>query len=91
MSENLYSNSISESIATDSFKTRDLYFASFLLATGCDLLDLVFDESGRFYWFQFGDKNLCEQQDKLFQLNKLVVNAKDMAESIKYLKKRVTQ
>ena len=73
------------------FQTRDLYFASFLLATGSDLLDLVFDESGGFFWFQFGDKQSCEQKDREFQLNKLVVNAKDMAESIKYLKKRVTQ
>lgn len=91
MSENLYSNSILESLTTDSYKTRDLYFASFLLATGGDLLDLIFDESGGFFWFQFNNKALCEQKDREFQLNKLVVNAKDMAESIKYLKKRVSQ
>ena len=76
---------------TNTYQTRDLYFASFLLATGNDLLDLVYDKAGGFFWFQFGNKSFCEKQDKLFQFNKLVVNAKDMAESIKYLKKRVTQ
>lgn len=76
---------------TNSYLTRDLYFASYLLATGYNLLDLIFDKSGGFFWFRFENKTLCEQQDKLFQLNKLIVNAKEMAESIKYLKKKVTQ
>lgn len=74
---------------TNTYFSRDLYFSSFLLATEHDLLDLSFDQSGGFFWFVFGDKDECEKLEKLFQFNKVTVNAKDMVESIKYLKKRV--
>ena len=76
---------------TNTYQSRDLYFSAFLLASGHNLQDLIFDKSGGFFWFIFQNKEQCENLDALFQLNKVVVNAKDMAESIKYLKKRVTQ
>lgn len=77
---------------TNTYSTRDLYFASYLLATGHNLLDIFFDESGRFSWFQFeSDVSHCEEQDRLFQTNKLSVKAKDFVESIKFLKRKVTQ
>lgn len=76
---------------TNFFQSRDLYFSSFLLATNHDLQDLSFDNLGGFFWFVFEDKDECEKLEKLFQFNKLTVNAKDMVESIKYLKRRISK
>jgi len=77
---------------TNTYSTRDLYLASYLLATGHNLLKIVFDESERFFWFHFdSDTAFCEEQDKLLQLNKLSVKAKDFIDSIKYLKRKVVQ
>lgn len=75
----------------DYYQTRDLYFASYLLAAGFNFTDLIFDEQERFFWFQFENKSLCEETDRKFQLNKLIIKAKDMAEAIKFLKRKINQ
>lgn len=73
------------------YQTRDLYFASYLLATNHNLLDVVNDETGGFFWFVFQDTGECEQLEQLFQLDDVKVKAKALTESIKYLKRRVSK
>ncbi|MGI5841445.1 MAG: hypothetical protein ACOX6N_04480 [Patescibacteria group bacterium] len=75
---------------TDTYLTRDLYLASFLIATGTDLLDLIYDPGG-FCFFEFSNKTTCEDQEKLFGLDKLEVKAKSYSEAIKYLKRKVSK
>lgn len=71
--------------------TRDLYLASYLFAKGYKLTAVRPDESSIFYWFVFEEKEKCEKEEQMFFENKSIVKAKDYAEAIKYLKRKVSQ
>lgn len=73
------------------FKTRELYFSSYLFAKGYELTAVELDLRGDFYWFIFQDKEKCEQEEKQFIKNEAIARAKDYAEAIKYLKQKVSQ
>ena len=75
---------------TNTFVSRDLYFSAFLLTTGHKFLNLKQDDGG-FFWFVFQDSGDCDLLERQFQLDELKVKAKAMTESIKYLKRRVSQ
>lgn len=75
----------------DNFKSRDLYLSAFLLATDHEFIEAFYCGEGGFYIFEFGDKEACEYQERLFTLGKTSVNTQKFIESIKYLKKRVSQ
>jgi hypothetical protein len=79
-----------DDLNTNTFLSRDLYFSAYLLTTGHELLSFKHDTSG-FFWFVFEDRGECELFERQFQLDELTVNAKGITESIKYLKRRVTQ
>lgn len=76
---------------TDSYRTRDLYFAAYLFSKGYKFTDVRSDKSGVFYWFVFSKKEKCEQEEQCFLKNKANIKAKDYAEAIKYLKRKVSQ
>ncbi len=77
---------------TDTYlDTRDLYFASYLFAKNYKLAAVKSDESGGFFWFIFSDREKCEREEQLFFKNEANVKAKDYAEAIKYLKRKVSQ
>jgi len=73
------------------FQTRDLYLASYLFAKNYKLTAVKSDEGGGFFWFIFSDREKCEREEQRFFKNEARVKAKDYAEAIKYLKRKVSQ
>ena len=73
------------------YKSRDLYFSSYLFAKRYKLSSIEFDQSGNFYWFIFDEKEKCEQEEQLFSKNEAVVKAKNYSDAVKYLKKLVSE
>jgi len=73
------------------FSSRDLYFASYLFTKEYKLSAIKRDESGVFYWFVFDEKEKCEKEEQMFLRNEVTVKAKDYAEAIKYLKRKVSR
>lgn len=72
------------------YRSRDLYFSSYLFAKGYKLVSVDFDEDGGFYWFKFDGKERCEQDEQDFLKNKVSVKARDYSDAIKYLKRQVS-
>ncbi len=81
---------LSEGNSPNYFKSRDLYLSAYLLATDHEFIEASYDIGG-FYVFEFNDKSVCEYQERLFSLGKTSVNTQKLVESIKYLKKIVSQ
>jgi hypothetical protein len=73
------------------FRTRALDFAGYLFAKRYQLSAVKRDEGGAFCWFIFADKEKCEQEEQKFLRSEAVVNAKNYAEAIKYLKRKVSR
>jgi hypothetical protein len=72
------------------FPSRDLYFSSYLFAKGHKLISIEPDDTGSFYWFLFENKEACEREEQAFLKNTVSVKAKDFAEAIKFLKRKVS-
>lgn len=75
----------------NTYRTQDLYFAAYLFAKGFSLNSLDYDQSGRFFWFIFPKKTECDRLEQEYLKNDLQIAAKDYAEAIKYLKRKVTE
>lgn len=76
---------ISQSILDkNSYRTRDLYFASVLYALDTKLINLTRD--GRICWFEFEDKEHCLEVYRRFISKDLLVNAKAYEEAVRTLK-----
>lgn len=73
------------------FSSRDLYFACYLFTKGFKLSAIKRDGGGLFYWFVFDEKEKCEKEEQLFLRNEVTVKAKGYAETIKYLKRKVSR
>jgi hypothetical protein len=71
----------------DVYLTKDLYEAAALYSLNKKFVGLK-EDSG-FYWFQFEDKQGCEQIADGFWSKKINVNAKAYAEAIRTLKDRI--
>lgn len=76
---------------TNEYRSRDLYFSSYLFSTGHELTSVEFDSQGNFFWFVFNDKEACEREEQAFLKNEVSVKAKDYSEAIKFLKRKVTK
>ena len=74
-----------------SYKTRDLYFSAFLFVKGFKLTSIDFDQSGNFFWFVFDEKEKCEKEEQKYLKNEVSVKAKEFADAIKFLKRKVSQ
>ena len=71
----------------ETFRTKDLYEASALLAAKAKLLSLQPDRS--FCWFVFENATACRILSDSFWRNELTVSAKDLTEAIRTLKDRL--
>lgn len=69
------------------YQTKDLYEASLLYALNKKFMGLK--QEGSFYWFQFEDKDSCEQIADKFWAKKIEANIKEYAEAIRTLKDRI--
>lgn len=69
------------------YKTRDIWEASFLLASKQKLIGLKSD--GRFYQFCFLDKPACEVLSSAYWSGEGKTNARDYASAFKILRDRV--
>lgn len=68
----------------DEFPSKDLYFASYLLASGQKLLRV--DRDGRQCWFVFGDKRACLDLQLKFTTKNAQIDAKEYANALRTLK-----
>lgn len=66
------------------YRTKELYFASILYALDVKMVE--FTREGRVCWFDFADKEKCEDVYKKFISKDLMVNAKRYEEAIRTLK-----
>lgn len=79
----------------NTFKTKDLYEAAALMASGCRFLDLVEAEEmrgnnvKRFFRFVFDSRIDCEQLSELFWRGELTGNFKKLTNAIQTLKDRM--
>ena len=76
-------------MTSNTYRTRDLNFASYLFAKGCDFIGLEYDHQGNFYWFNFTGEERFTQLEQQFWGNGLEINAKEYANAIQFLKKRI--
>ncbi|KKQ89241.1 MAG: hypothetical protein UT12_C0019G0010 [Candidatus Curtissbacteria bacterium GW2011_GWC2_38_9] len=68
----------------NNFLTKDLYLGAILYSKQMKLEGVKRD--GRVCWFEFLDKDACENLQKEFFSKSLEVNAKEYADAIKTLK-----
>jgi hypothetical protein len=68
----------------DNYRTKDLYEAAFLYASGKRLIQSQ-NGSGKI-WFVFGDEPSCRALSDSFWRKEASVNAKEFADSIRTLK-----
>lgn len=71
------------------YLVRDIYEASYLLCSGCELLGL--DNGQGFFYFVFNNKTLCESLQFDYWSGSANVSPKQYAESYKSLKALVFQ
>lgn len=77
--------------STNEFQTRDLYYASYLQASGLEMLRTDPDPDGRRFQFVFrADADLQELKQEWINCTGLV-NAQDYAQAIRTLKSLVHQ
>lgn len=69
------------------YYVKDLYEASFLYASGINLLRLERDKAN--YYFIFSDRHQCEKLRDLYWSYNASINAKKLVDSIKSLKERL--
>jgi len=72
---------------SDTFQTRDLWLAAALLASGQNLVGLVWHD-GRAY-FAFEDIDGCNNSADKYWSRELQVKAKDFADALRTLKDRL--
>lgn len=80
-------NKMASQSEASTYSTKDLYEASFLYATGKELLDLARDGSQA--WFIFEDQHSCEELVKQYWARKGSVTPKIFAEAIRSLKDKL--
>lgn len=73
----------------NTYLTRDLYEASYLLAKDCQLLKL--QRSDNFFFFAFSNKKQCEELRDIYWENSGDILVKDYADAIKKLKRIIFQ
>ena len=71
----------------ETYKTKDIYEASCLLAKKARLITL--EKQNNFFWFVFENPIFCQQISDNYWSNELLVPAKDYSEAIRSLKDRV--
>lgn len=70
------------------FSTRDLYIASALVAAGCSLIGIDFDDKKRGF-FQFSDIHKCADVVNAYHSDDLKVSAKKILDAHLSLKNRL--
>lgn len=68
----------------ESFITRDLAEASFLVASGIKLVQIEKEDS--VFWFLFDDKLTCQKLSDSFWRKEAMVNAQEFSSAIRMLK-----
>lgn len=69
------------------YKTKDLYEASALYASGMTLQTL--NSEGNQFWFVFSDDSSCQKISDHYWQGSLELNAKKYADAVRTLKDRV--
>jgi len=69
---------------TDSYKVKDLYLAAYLYCEGLELQEV--EKTGKTCWFNFSNKDKCEQLIGLYWKNQAISKIKSYTDSIRTLK-----
>jgi len=77
--------------SNSTYQTRDLYLASYIFCKNFKLVSVELDTSNSFFWFVFDKKEDCDKEEQAFLKNEVSVKAKDYADAIKYLKRKVSK
>ena len=79
------------SIKMDTYRTRDLYLAAFLITTGIEFISAELDPSGGFSWFVFSSPKECERLENEFAFCEALGDTRKFSQSLKFLKKKVAE
>jgi len=75
------------SLDNNTYKTKDLYEASTLYAL--DQKFLYLEKEGEYFWFVFGNKEVCQEIADKYWRREVSVDAKTYADAIRTLKDRL--
>ena len=71
----------------ETYKTKDIYEATALLANNGRLIQL--EKEGNFYWFVFENLDMVKKMSDSYWRNELSVLAKDYSDAFRTLKDRL--
>lgn len=75
----------------DTYKTRDLYLAAFLITVGVEFVNAKLDYSGGFSWFIFNNPSECERLENEFAFGEAIGDTRKFSQSLRFLKKKVSE